>query len=156
MDEASTKWIDVVGQALLGRNDPQVSEVTAPPAGFHVLAPLSFRERGRSSDWPTSSRTPSGCDEGRHCKRTKPKRQRTHKGSAGCSQGKSPMSSVRAVAMIKAWPRHSPSTHRFVKRLTESGFTEKQAGTLAEEHVVLLNASADVPTASTEVRQKGR
>ena len=47
-------------------------------------------------------------------------------------------------------------THRFVKRLTESGFTEKQAGTLAEEHVVLLNANADVPTASTEVRQEGR
>jgi len=66
------------------------------------------------------------------------------------------MSSVRAVAMIKAWPRHSPSTHRFVKRLTESGFTEKQAGTLDEEHVVLLNANADVPTASTEVRQEGR
>ena len=80
----------------------------------------------------------------------------THEGSAGCSQGKSPMSSVRAVAMIKAWPRPSPSTHRFVKRLTENGFTEKQAGTLAEEHVVLLNANADVPTASTEVRQEGR
>ena len=32
-------------------------------------------------------------------------------------------------------------THRFVKRLTESGFTEKQAETLAEEHVDLLNAN---------------
>ena len=32
-------------------------------------------------------------------------------------------------------------THRFVKRLTESGFTEKQAETLAEEHVALLNAN---------------
>ncbi len=32
-------------------------------------------------------------------------------------------------------------THRFVKRLTESGFTEKQAETLAEEHVGLLNAN---------------
>ena len=31
-------------------------------------------------------------------------------------------------------------THRFVKRLTESGFTEKQAEALAEEHVALLNA----------------
>ena len=31
--------------------------------------------------------------------------------------------------------------HRFVKRLTESGFTEKQAETLAEEHVALLNAN---------------
>ena len=31
--------------------------------------------------------------------------------------------------------------HRFVKRLTESGFTEKQAETLAAEHVVLLNAN---------------
>ena len=30
-------------------------------------------------------------------------------------------------------------THRFVKRLTDSGFTEKQAETLAEEHVALLN-----------------
>ena len=33
------------------------------------------------------------------------------------------------------------NTHRFVKRLTESGFTEKQAETLAEEHVALLNAN---------------
>ncbi len=32
-------------------------------------------------------------------------------------------------------------THRFVKRLTESGFTEKQAETLAEEHVTLLNSN---------------
>ncbi len=32
-------------------------------------------------------------------------------------------------------------THRFVKRLTESGFTEMQAETLAEEHVTLLNAN---------------
>ncbi len=32
-------------------------------------------------------------------------------------------------------------THRFVKRLTESGFTEEQAETLAEEHVALLNAN---------------
>ena len=32
-------------------------------------------------------------------------------------------------------------THRFVKRLAESGFTEKQAETLAEEHVALLNAA---------------
>ena len=32
-------------------------------------------------------------------------------------------------------------THRFVKRLTESGFTVRQAETLAEEHVALLNAN---------------
>ena len=32
-------------------------------------------------------------------------------------------------------------THRFVKRLTESGFTEKQAETLADEHVALLNSN---------------
>ena len=32
-------------------------------------------------------------------------------------------------------------THRFVKRLTESGFTEKQAETLAEGHVAFLNAN---------------
>ena len=32
-------------------------------------------------------------------------------------------------------------THRFIKRLTEGGFTEKQAETLAEEHVALLNAN---------------
>ncbi len=30
-------------------------------------------------------------------------------------------------------------THRFIKRLTGSGFTEKQAETVAEEHVALLN-----------------
>ncbi len=32
-------------------------------------------------------------------------------------------------------------THRLVKRLTESGFTEKQAETLAEEYVALLKAT---------------
>ena len=32
-------------------------------------------------------------------------------------------------------------THRFVKRLTESGFTEQQAETLADEHVALLNSN---------------
>ena len=46
-------------------------------------------------------------------------------------------------------------THRFVKRLTESGFTEKQAETLAEEHVALLNANlatkADVAAVRADV-----
>ena len=37
-------------------------------------------------------------------------------------------------------------THRFVKRLTESGFTERQAETLAEEHVALLNANLATKT----------
>lgn len=37
-------------------------------------------------------------------------------------------------------------THRFVKRLTESGFTERQAETLAEEHVTLLNANLATKT----------
>ena len=32
-------------------------------------------------------------------------------------------------------------THRFVKRLTDCGFTEQQAETLADEHVALLNAN---------------
>ena len=32
-------------------------------------------------------------------------------------------------------------THRFVKRLTDCGFTERQAETLADEHVALLNAN---------------
>ena len=32
-------------------------------------------------------------------------------------------------------------SHRFVKRLTECGFTETQAETLAEEHVALLNSN---------------
>jgi len=32
-------------------------------------------------------------------------------------------------------------THRFVKRLTGSGFTERQAETLAEEHIALINAN---------------
>ena len=32
-------------------------------------------------------------------------------------------------------------TSRFVKRLTESGFTEEQAATLAEEQVALLNSN---------------
>ncbi len=46
-------------------------------------------------------------------------------------------------------------THRFVKRLTESGFTEKQAETLAEEHVALLNANlatkADIAAITADI-----
>ena len=49
-------------------------------------------------------------------------------------------------------------THRFVKRLTESGFTEKQAETPAEEHVALLNGNlatkADI--AKVEARLEAR
>ena len=45
--------------------------------------------------------------------------------------------------------------HRFVKRLTESGCTEKQAETLAEEHVALLNTNlatkADVARIETDI-----
>ena len=43
-------------------------------------------------------------------------------------------------------------THRFVKRLTESGFTEKQAETLAEEHVALLNANLATKADIAEVK----
>ena len=47
-------------------------------------------------------------------------------------------------------------THRFVKRLTDSGFTEKQAETLAEEHVALLNDNLATKTdlADVEARLK--
>jgi hypothetical protein len=43
-------------------------------------------------------------------------------------------------------------THRFVKRLTESGFTEQQAETLAEEHVALLNANLATKIDIAEVK----
>ncbi len=50
-------------------------------------------------------------------------------------------------------------THRFVKRLTESGFTEKQAETLAEEHVALLNANlatkADIAAVTADIAKVG-
>ncbi len=46
-------------------------------------------------------------------------------------------------------------THRFVKRLTECGFTERQAETLAEEHVDLLNGNlatkADIALVQAEI-----
>ena len=51
-------------------------------------------------------------------------------------------------------------THRFIKRLTESGFTEKQAETVAEEHVALLNANlatkADVEALRQETKAGSR
>ena len=53
--------------------------------------------------------------------------------------------------------------HRFVKRLTGSGITEKQAETLAEEHVALLNANlaskadiAEVKAGVEALRQETR
>ncbi len=46
-------------------------------------------------------------------------------------------------------------THRFVKRLTENGFTEQQAETLAEEHVALLNSNlatkADIAAVTADI-----
>ena len=46
-------------------------------------------------------------------------------------------------------------THRFVKRLTESGFTEKRPRPLAEEHVTLLNSNlttkADIAALKAEL-----
>ena len=41
---------------------------------------------------------------------------------------------------------------RFVKRLTDSGFTEKQAETLADEHVTLLNADLATKVGLAELR----
>ena len=43
-------------------------------------------------------------------------------------------------------------THRFVKRLTECGFTERQAETLADEHVALLNANLATKTDIAEIK----
>ena len=61
------------------------------------------------------------------------------------------LSSKRAPASVGFYNGHMTDaiafdTHRFVKRLTESGFTEKQAETLAEEHVALLNANLATKT----------
>ena len=46
-------------------------------------------------------------------------------------------------------------THRYVKRLTEHGFTESQAEVLAEEQVALLNANlatkADIEAVRVEI-----
>ena len=46
-------------------------------------------------------------------------------------------------------------THRYVKRLTEHGFTEEQAEVLAEEQVALLNANlatkADIEAVKAEI-----
>ena len=46
-------------------------------------------------------------------------------------------------------------SHRFVKRLTECGFTEQQAETLAEEHVDLLNSNlatkADIASVNASI-----
>ena len=43
-------------------------------------------------------------------------------------------------------------THRFVKRLTDCGFTEQQAETLADEHVTLLNANLATKLDLAELR----
>ncbi len=47
-------------------------------------------------------------------------------------------------------------THRFVKRLTESGFTERQAETLAEEHVALLNTNLATKADIESLRQAAK
>ena len=49
-------------------------------------------------------------------------------------------------------------THRFVKNLTESGFTEQQAEALAKEQVQLLNSNLatklDIQTIKAELEAK--
>ncbi len=45
-------------------------------------------------------------------------------------------------------------THRFVKRLTDGGFTEKQAEILAEEQVSLLNANLATKIDIERLRQE--
>ena len=52
-------------------------------------------------------------------------------------------------------------SHRFVKRLTENGFTEAQAEVLADEQITLLNANlatrqniADVQKEMTDIRKE--
>ena len=63
------------------------------------------------------------------------------------------MSRARAVSNIDIMSEAIAfDTHRFVKRLTESGFTERQAETLAEEHVTLLNANLATKTDIAEVK----
>ena len=45
-------------------------------------------------------------------------------------------------------------THRYVKRLTESGFTERQAETLADEQVALLNTNLATKSDVEALRQE--
>ena len=45
-------------------------------------------------------------------------------------------------------------THRFVKRLTDCGFTEKQAETLADEQVALLNGNLATKADIEALRQE--
>ena len=45
-------------------------------------------------------------------------------------------------------------THRYVKRLTDCGFTERQAETLAEEQVALLNANLATKADIEALRQE--
>ena len=47
-------------------------------------------------------------------------------------------------------------THRFVKRLTDCGFTEQQAETLADKHVALLNANLATKADIEALRQETR
>ena len=45
-------------------------------------------------------------------------------------------------------------TYRFVKRRTESCFTEQQVESLAEEHVALLNANLATKTDLTKIKEE--
>ncbi|MYB13641.1 MAG: DUF1640 domain-containing protein [Rhodospirillaceae bacterium] len=45
-------------------------------------------------------------------------------------------------------------THRFVKRLTDCGFTEQQAETLADEQIALLNGNLATKADIEALRQE--
>ncbi len=65
-----------------------------------------------------------------------------------------------AALALRGWTPYVPvmigaiafDTHRFVKRLTECGFTEQQAETLADEHVALLNTNLATKTDIAEIK----
>ena len=80
--------------------------------------------------------------------------------TTGLSRLESPASNAPIVLVRPRWGCYDRSmaeaiafdTHRFVKRLTENGFTERQAETLAEEHVALLNANLATKADIAEVK----
>lgn len=47
-------------------------------------------------------------------------------------------------------------THRYVKRLTDCGFTEQQAETLADEQIALLNGNLATKADIEALRQETR
>ena len=133
---------------------PTAAAIVHPLAPRRNMRPSNFNEKHRTQGTRQSEPYPSQDPKTTHCRGsdvpgTLRRRDREVCRTVGCRCGSYGSAMSEAIAL---------DTHCFVKRLTDCGFTEKQAKTLAEEHVRPALGSPPVAptTASGLMRSRER